>query len=174
VRPIEHFVVAVVPVVGYVVVRDREFPGAWLVLVAFLGSQFPDLVDKPLAHVLFVLPSGRVFMHSLPFAVPLSLLVIGYARQTGRLRTGGVFVFAYVSHLAADNYRALTGAGAHVPADLLWPFVPPTPRPPVPYWAGPNSINLHLWSLFSVATLALVAYVLVLDVRAHLPLRTRR
>lgn len=173
-RPIEHFVVAVVPIVGCVLVRNREFPHSRLVLVVFFGSQFPDLVDKPLAHVLFVIPSGRVFIHSVPFAAPLSLLVIGYARHTNRLQMGGGFVFAYLSHLVADNYRALTGADAHIPPDLLWPFVSPIPRPPVPYWAGPNSIHLHLWSLFSIVTLALVAYVVVLDIRATLTLRTHQ
>lgn len=163
VRPIEHFIVAVVPVLLYVVIRDRQLPSSRLVWIVFFGSQFPDLVDKPLAHVFFVLPSGRVFMHSLPFAVPISIGVLGYAWRTRRPRAGVAFVFAYLSHLAADNYRAFIGPNPHVPPDLLWPLVPPKPRPIVPYWAGPASINLHLWTLFSVIVLSVTAYFLVTD-----------
>jgi hypothetical protein len=48
--PHEHLLVALLPVVAYVGVRDRS------------RSQFPDLVDKPLAHQFCVLPSGRVFI----------------------------------------------------------------------------------------------------------------
>jgi len=170
VRPIEHFVVALVPVLAYVLVRDRMLPAPTLVLVVFFGSQFPDLVDKPLAHVLGLIPSGRVFMHSLPFALPLSALVLAYAWRTRRLWTGCVFVIAYLSHLFADNHRVLFGQDPHIPNDLLWPFVPPTPRPDVPYWVGPNSINLHLWTAFSVLTLAIAAYVLAGDLKEQFDL----
>ncbi|EMA58405.1 metal-dependent hydrolase [Halorubrum lipolyticum] len=167
-RPIEHFIVALFLVSFYLLVRTRRLPSLELGAVAFVGSQFPDLVDKPLAHQLHLIPTGRVFMHSLPFAIPVWLVVLAYGWKTDRRRGGVVFVLAHASHLIADNYAAL--ASGRVPSDLLWPFLAPVPRPPAPYWAGPNSINLHLFTAFSVAVLAVTAYYLIADVTEQLRL----
>ncbi len=165
--PHEHFLVAVIPVVGYVLIRDRALPSRQLLFVVFVGSQFPDMVDKPLAYQLGVIPTGRVFMHSLPFALPICLVVLTYSWATDRLQLGVVFAFAYLSHLFTDNYRALLGLGSdqHIPSDLLWPFLPAVARPGMPFWVGPHSIGLHLWTLVSVAVLAVTSYLLVKDVR---------
>lgn len=78
VLPIEHFIIALLPVAVYALLRDKQLPSLQLVAVTFFGSQFPDLVDKPLAYELSLIPSGRVFMHSLPFAIPLSIAVVTY------------------------------------------------------------------------------------------------
>ena len=168
VLPLEHFIVAVLPVALFVLGRDRRMPQPRLLAVVFLGSQFPDLVDKPLAHEVMVLPSGRVFLHSLPFAIPITLVVLGYGWRTGRLRYAGAFVFAYATHVVADTYTTLLDADPAISPDLLWPFVEPIPRAAVPHWAGPNSINIHLWTAFSVVVLTWVGYVLVRDVRRQL------
>nr|WP_276414143.1 metal-dependent hydrolase [Halomicroarcula sp. XH51] len=150
---------------AYVVVRDRDLPTLGLLAVVFVGSQFPDLVDKPLANQFALIPSGRVFMHSLPFAVPIALAVAVYGWNTGRLRAGTAFGFAYLSHLLADNYRALLAPDPSVPPDLLWPFLPAVTRSAVPHWAGPDGINVTLWTLFSAVVLASLAYALVADLR---------
>ncbi|MFW6382513.1 MAG: metal-dependent hydrolase [Haloferacaceae archaeon] len=162
VRPIEHLIVALFPVAGYFYLRDRRLLSLELAAVTFLGSQFPDLIDKPLALQLNLIPTGRVFMHSLPVAVPVWALVIAYSWKTDRLRAGAAFVFAYASHLVADNHQTLLAG--RMPNDLLWPLVAPTPRPPIPYWAGPESINVHLFTLFSVTVLSVTAYYCVRDV----------
>lgn len=162
-RPTEHLIIALLPVGIYVLLRDRHPPSLELTAVTFLGSQFPDLVDKPLALQLNLIPTGRVFMHSLPFAIPVWALVIAYSWKTGRLRGGVAFVLAYALHIFADNHQTLTIG--RIPNDLLWPFVAPTPRPPVPYWAGRGSINIHLFTLFSVVILSVTAYYFLRDVR---------
>jgi hypothetical protein len=166
VLPIEHFIIALLPVAVYALLRDRQLPSLQLVAVTFFGSQFPDLIDKPLAYELSLIPSGRVFMHSLPFAIPLSVAVIAYAVRTDRTRLGLAFVFAHLSHLVADN-RQLLRPDPYVSSDLLWPLQPPVVRPAVPQWVGEGAMNLHLWTGFSVAILALAAYVLVVDVKTH-------
>nr|WP_276296139.1 metal-dependent hydrolase [Halomicroarcula sp. ZS-22-S1] len=166
--PHEHFIVAALPVFAYVAVRDGSLPDRRLVAVVFVGSQFPDLIDKPLAHQLQVLPSGRVFMHSLPFAVPIAVGVAIYGWKTGRLRAGVAFGVAYVSHLIGDNHESLLAANPTVPSDLLWPFVPAVTRPAIPFWAGPNSINVALWTTFSVVVLVSLGYGLALDVAEQL------
>lgn len=162
--PIEHFVVAVVPVIGYVLVRDRRLPEVRLLAVVFVASQLPDLVDKPLAHQVHLLPSGRVFLHSLPIAVPIVCLVGWYAWRTDRPRAGGAFVFAYLSHVVADNRRALSPPDPTLSPDMLWPFRPATPRPIVPHWAGAESINVRLWGGFSAVVLAISAYYAYRDI----------
>lgn len=161
--PHVHFLIALVPVVAYMILRHRRLPSIELIAVTFVGSQFPDIVDKPLALQLNLIPTGRVFMHSLPFAVPIWIVVLWYSWKTDRIRGGVAFVYAYASHLVADNYRTLTAG--HVPNDLLWPFRPAIPRPPTPHWAGPNEITLHLFTVFSVVVLSVTAYYVVRDVK---------
>ena len=166
-QPSEHFIVAVLPTAAYVIARDRRLPSLQFLAVVFVGSQLPDLVDKPLAHQFGLLPSGRVFFHSIPIALPLILLVLYYAIRTDRLRLGGAYAFAHASHLFADNRRALLDPNRGFPPDLLWPITQPAPRPVVPGWAGPNGINVLLWTVFSAAVLSVLAYVLVGDLRDH-------
>lgn len=156
--------IAFLPVLAYVLVRDRGLPSARLVAIVFVGSLFPDLIDKPLAYELSLIPSGRVFMHSLPFAIPLMAIVGVYGWKTNRLRASGVFAFAYSSHLAVDNHEEYMEAGSQIPSDLFWPFLSPVSRPAVPWWAGADQINVHLWTAFSLAVLAVLAYFLVRDV----------
>ena len=166
--PAAHFAVAVLPVVAYVVARDRRLPSPRLVGVVFVGSQLPDLIDKPLAHQFGLIPSGRMFMHSLPVAVPFVLIVGLYASKTGRRRLGLAFAFAHLSHLVADNYKAVLRANPQFPADLLWPFAPPVSRPLTPEWAGVGGVYVTAWTLFSAVVCSIVLVFVVQDVRAHL------
>ncbi|MEZ3163910.1 metal-dependent hydrolase [Halorubrum sp. RMP-47] len=160
--PHGHLLVALLPVVAYVAVRDRRLPTRAVTFVAAVGSQFPDLVDKPLAHQFSVLPSGRVFIHSLPFAVPIIAGALAYGWYTERPRIGGAFAVAYVSHVIGDTYQSLLAG--QIPADLLWPFVAAQPRPVVPFWAGVDRINVRLWTGFSVVVLGMTLVVVVRDI----------
>ena len=166
-RPVEHFIVVFIPAVLVVVLSDRRLPTLPFVGAVFVGSQFPDLIDKPLAHVFGVIPSGRVFMHSFPTAAPVWLVVAWYGWRTRRPRLSAAFIAGHVSHILADNYRAFQGSTPSIPPDMLWPITDAAPRPPVPYWAGPNSINLHLWTVFSITVLTLLAYIVLQDIAAH-------
>jgi membrane-bound metal-dependent hydrolase YbcI (DUF457 family) len=168
VYPSEHFLIVAVPVVLFTSLRDQQLPSRQLFGLTFLASQFPDLIDKPLAHEFGLIPSGRVFMHSFPTVLPLWLLVGVYAWRTDRPRAGAVFILGHLSHLLADNSKALLEQPPRVPSDLLWPVVPAVQRPLSPGWAGPGSINVHLWTLFSALVLAVTVYSVVQDVRIHL------
>ena len=55
--------------------RAARSEGAAVVAV-LVGSQFPDLIDKPLSWVFQVLPTGQSLAHSLLFALPLIGLVV--------------------------------------------------------------------------------------------------
>lgn len=92
-----------------------------------LGSQFPDLVDKPLAWVFEVLPSGTTLAHSVFVAVPLSALVYVVAMRLDRPRVGAAFAVGYLLHLPADILYGPLALGRPLEfGGLLWPLVPKT------------------------------------------------
>jgi len=98
-----------------------------LALALVLGSQVPDLLDKPLAWLLGVLPTGRSLGHSLPFAVlvlaVLALVVRWWIPERPEL--GVAYGVGHLSHLLGDAlYPVLAGEFAHL-AFLGYPLVPP-------------------------------------------------
>lgn len=151
--PIEHFIVAVIPVGAVSILLTRRLPPASLIGAVFVGSQLPDLVDKPLALEVGLIPSGRVFMHSLPIAIPFLLAVVVYGWRSDRKAMGVAFAFAHLMHTLGDTYQTLLGPDPAPSPDLLWPLTTPIARPGLPHWAGPDSINIHLWTVFSVTVL---------------------
>lgn len=97
-------------------------------LVTVFGSQFPDLIDKPLAWSVGVLPSGTTLAHSVFVAVPLSALVVAVSYRLGRTPIGVAFVLAYLLHLPADVlYGALTLGESPSWGAILWPVVSKPP-----------------------------------------------
>ena len=78
---------------------------------AAAGAIVPDLIDKTLAWVVGVTPSGRHAAHSLTSAGALTLATMRFA---GR-RRGVSFGVSYVCHLVGDVWD-----GGHVP--WLMPF----------------------------------------------------
>ncbi|SFR66891.1 metal-dependent hydrolase [Halogeometricum limi] len=103
--------------------RPPEWPAMFLILV---GTQLPDLIDKPL-WLLGILPSGRALGHSLLFAVPLAVLVTLALRRVFDAHWLGVaFGIGYVSALLGDG--ALFLIQGTLTRDLVeisfwfWPF----------------------------------------------------
>lgn len=164
--PQEHFLAAAIPIIGYCVARYRRLPSKGLMSVVFVGSQFPDLVDKPLAHTVPILPSGRVFMHSLPFAIPICILVIWYGIVTDRPALSDGFVLAYLIHLFTDWQHMLLAG--ELPPNLFWPFMKPLPSPVEPFWAGPGGINVSLWTIFSIVVLSGTLLLVAMDISHQL------
>jgi hypothetical protein len=114
--------------IGYLVVSVAtrvgwgRSPGDAVVLATALGTQFPDLVDKPLGWVLGILPGGTNVAHSVFFAVPMVLLVWTLAWRT-RWRAMSVgFGAGYLAHLPGDVlYPVLLGSEAKWEM-LVWPL----------------------------------------------------
>lgn len=106
-----------------VLVRARKIgpPDGLVALVVLFGSQVPDLVDKPLAWYLGVLPTGRTLGHSLLVIGPLAVAVYLLAARYSRPEYGIAFGVGAVSHVLVDALPAVWG-GAD-PASLLWPLV---------------------------------------------------
>jgi hypothetical protein len=96
-------------------------------LAVAVGSQFPDLVDKPLAWTFAALPSGTSLAHSLLVAIPTVTLLTVVAVRYGRGRTATGFSVAYLLHLPADILYGPLISGDLTGLDyslLLWPLVP--------------------------------------------------
>lgn len=99
-------------------------PSDWPVLALAVGTQFPDLIDKPLAWEFGVLPSGLSLAHSLLFALPVTAAAVAVATRGGRRPVGTAFSVGYLSHLLGDVlYSPLTGGELSM-GFLLWPLVP--------------------------------------------------
>jgi membrane-bound metal-dependent hydrolase YbcI (DUF457 family) len=103
--------------------RGRQPRWREVVILAF-ATQLPDLIDKPFAWTVPLLPSGRSLAHSLLVAVPLVVCAMVYARHRERVELGAVFGIGYLSHLLADVIEtAVTGIIANT-TFLLWPVLP--------------------------------------------------
>lgn len=109
----------------FIHLRERRPPDGHATVALAVGTQFPDLVDKPLAWSLGVLPNGRSLAHSLITAVLLVVLVEFLARRRGGRRIGTAFAVGYFSHLAGDAlYPALAGDYLSL-GFLAWPLLAP-------------------------------------------------
>lgn len=116
--------------VGYLVysvfsrLRYRRSPDGGATLVLALGTQFPDLVDKPLNWWFGVL-DGRGAGHSLLVLVPLCVAIYLVGRRYDRSGYEVAFAVGVLSHLVVDSWRALvTGAALDSAPYLFWPLLP--------------------------------------------------
>ncbi|WP_122089201.1 metal-dependent hydrolase [Halalkalicoccus subterraneus] len=104
---------------------DRPPDGPATLLLLF-GTQLPDLIDKPLAWTLLVLPSGRSLGHSLLLLVPLVLIAAVVVRNRDTEWAIALAVGA-LSHAIVDVLpAALRGEFAYT-TSLVWPLLPPPP-----------------------------------------------
>ncbi|QLG64318.1 metal-dependent hydrolase [Halorarum salinum] len=128
--PWEHLVVGYLLYTLYTHARGNGSPTTLAVLVLVLATQMPDLIDKPLAWGLGVLPSGRSFAHSLLFALP-AIVAVTVAGVLARVpRIAPAFALGYLSHLAGDVAYPFLVDGDVVLGFLLWPLVPASDSDP--------------------------------------------
>lgn len=118
----------------YAIYARRRFdrpPGAAPVLALALGSQFPDLIDKPLAWSLDVLPAGRTLGHSLLFAALVLPAVYALALRFDRVDVATAFAIGHLSHLVADLPPSVLRGDLSGTEYLFWPLVEVPPDEPV-------------------------------------------
>ncbi len=122
--PWEHLAFGYVLWSVYVHLRRRRDVRPAEALAVAVGTQLPDLIDKPLAWSFDVLPSGISLAHSLTLALPASVAALVVGRRLDRRSAGAAFVVAYASHLLGDAlYPFVWGHGFSL-AFLFWPLVP--------------------------------------------------
>lgn len=146
--PWEHLAVAyLLYAVTLRLLRSRP-PGAAETWALALGSQVPDLVDKPLAWTFHLLPSGVSLAHSVFVAVPAVVAVRIAAGRRGAAPAGAAFGVGYLSHLPADLVYPLAFGDPFTPAVVLWPLV--TAGAPAP---GGLLANVGHYAVSSLARL---------------------
>ena len=116
--------------VGYICyslsVRLRHHlpPEGPAVLALAIGTQFPDLIDKPLAWTFGILPSGRSVGHSLLFALVLGVGLWILARRYDRRTEGIAFLVGDLLHIFVDFLPAARSGQWDRLGALLWPVAP--------------------------------------------------
>lgn len=99
----------------------RDYP----TLSLMFGTQFPDLVDKPLAWTFGVIPNGRSLTHSIFTAVILIVVLRVLLRRYGYGSLATAFGIGYLLHLAGDALGPLVAREYYYLGFLGWPLVPP-------------------------------------------------
>ncbi|MFC7214721.1 metal-dependent hydrolase [Saliphagus sp. GCM10025334] len=127
--PWEHLLFAYLLYSFYTNVVRRRSPSGPETLAVAVGSQLPDLVDKPLAWTFGVTQTGYSVVHSI-FVVPfvcLAVYVLLHRWERGSIRQATAFSIAILSHLGGDIvYPWLTGGHLN-PRAVTWPVTsPPT------------------------------------------------
>ena len=108
----------------YIWLRTRDRPTGRGVLALLLGTQTPDLIDKPLAWYLGVLDYGRSLAHSVLTGGLILLAVVLYLRHRGHRRLATAFAIGYLSHLVGDSYTFVLSGQWEFLAFLVWPLLP--------------------------------------------------
>ncbi|AUG46996.1 metal-dependent hydrolase [Haloarcula taiwanensis] len=99
-----------------------------------VGSQFPDLIDKPLAWTFGVLPSGRSLAHSLLSLLFIAVVLHRLAALYRRTDLSTAFTLGAFAHTLTD--MSPTAVGGVLGGDLtqlqwlrflVWPLQPPPP-----------------------------------------------
>jgi hypothetical protein len=136
--PWGHLAVGYLCYIAWLRVRgasNRTQTGATLVAVAF-GSQFPDIIDKPLAWTVPLLPSGRSLAHSLIIATIVIAIVYRVSQEYGHEDAAIAFGIGYVAHTVSDLgptviWGLLQGDISQLEwtSYLLWPVLASPPYP---------------------------------------------
>ena len=104
--------------------RSNRPPEGVAVLALAVGTQLPDLVDKPLSWSFNVLPSGRSLGHSILFATLCGISVWYVGQRYSRRTEAGALFGSHLLHVIADMIpHVITGHWAKL-SSLLWPLLP--------------------------------------------------
>ncbi len=122
--PWEHLAIGYLAYSFFIRYATGHMPRRLAVVALAFGTQFPDLVDKPLGWGTTLLPSGISFAHSLLVAVPLVALAVGVCSVVDRADVGIAFAIGYLLHLPADAVYPLLIGGRLNWTFFLWPLIP--------------------------------------------------
>lgn len=126
--PWEHLAVGYLAYSALTRLRTGEPPDGPSAAAIVVGTQLPDVIDKPLAWTFAVYPGGYAVGHSIVVAIALSALAVGISRRIDRPSLGWAFAVGYVSHLPADVFYVYVTSGYFLPGIVLWPLVPAIPN----------------------------------------------
>ncbi|ELZ39195.1 hypothetical protein C463_17288 [Halorubrum californiense DSM 19288] len=130
--PVTHAAVAYLLYVAYAAVTTRRLPVRWALVPVAIGSQFPDLIDKPLAFW-GVIPYGRSLAHSV-FSLVIVCGVVWWATRSLSVRfddrvpdslwrvTPAAFTIGYAAHLLGDSWQSLLRGDLFAVRFLAYPL----------------------------------------------------
>jgi hypothetical protein len=144
-------------------VTGRGPPSDAAALALAFGTQFPDLVDKPLAWWFGLLPSGRSLAHSVLFGSLVVALVWWALERTGYPEASRAYAFGYASHLLGDSLIDLTAGQFDRLTFLLWPVLPLVDYENEGLGVLVGEFSLTPWVLFGLVVGALTLVVWLLD-----------
>lgn len=151
--PWEHLAFGYLLYSGYMRLSHGRPPGHYPAIALAVATQLPDLIDKPLAWTVDILPTGRSLGHSIFVASLVIGVVILLGRRHGHPAIGPAVAIGYLSHLLGDVIyefmrRLLAGEAVTVEAVsfLLWPLV----RQPVRETPGLFIRTGHLFDEFVI------------------------
>ncbi|WP_380681456.1 metal-dependent hydrolase [Salinigranum sp. GCM10025319] len=121
--PLGHATFGYLLYVPFAWLADYRLPYRLTLASLLVGTQFPDLVDKPLAFV-GVLPSGRALGHSVFFAVGLFVALWFVTRRYDCPHLTVPFGFGHVSHVVGDLLLPLVAGQRGDFTFLLYPVLP--------------------------------------------------
>lgn len=124
--PWEHLVVAYVlySLLAHVVLRRS--PTTRETIAVAVGSQLPDLIDKPLAWTFEITEGGYAIGHSILVVPIVCLAVLAAAGHYGAERSvAGAFSTAIGSHLVADIVNPVRLGRPPELRVILWPVATP-------------------------------------------------
>lgn len=121
--PWGHLGVAYLLYALYAHLRAGHPPRTLPAVALAVGSQFPDIVDKPLAWYLGVLPGGRTLTHSVFSAAIILLVVSILAARFDRTDIALAFGIGHVSHILLDVPPGAFMGDPSSAAFLLWPLL---------------------------------------------------
>ena len=88
------------------------------------GTQFPDVIDKPLTWTIPLLPYGRSFSHSLFTFVAIVSILWLLVKHTDQYTLVVAFAVGYLSHLVGDAFGPIISGDIRGLGYLLWPLTP--------------------------------------------------
>lgn len=145
--PWEHLAVGYLSYSAYVRLRYGRPPADRPVAALVVATQVPDLVDKPLAWSVDVLPAGRSLGHSLFTAVLVIGLAALVARRLDQPAIPMAVAVGYVTHLLGDvAYPLLLGEHPGL-GFLLWPLASGAPTEGTPGLSA--EVLRHLGSFYT-------------------------
>ena len=99
--------------------RFHRPPAGAATLALAVGTQFPDLVDKPLAWTFGISPSGRAGAHSLLIAIPLLLMLwVGLPDRHRRSLWGAFAAGTIVASDGGQHRNGIVGETDATPTAL--------------------------------------------------------
>lgn len=104
--------------------RYRRSPSESAVLALGVGTQFPDLIDKPLSWTFGILPSGRSLGHSLVFALGVGIVVWYLAQRYDRRTEAVAFFSGHLLHVISDTVPIVLAKEWNKLGAAFWPLTP--------------------------------------------------